>query len=104
LYLVVVWVFCVVWLCVAGWSCEVVVVVLCVCVAGGFCVVVVVVDWSWAIADKHTASTNSAPTTTANFFDVIFVSPFSSIVPLRDEPAGLAALSHEAQSKMRVLA
>jgi hypothetical protein len=77
-------VFCVVWLCVAGWL---VVVVLCVCVAGGFWVEVVVVDWSWAIADKHTASTNSAPTT--NFFDVIFVSPFDLIVPLGDEPAGL---------------
>jgi hypothetical protein len=59
--LVVVWVVSVV----CGWSCEVVVVVLC-CVCGAIvlsCVVVVVVDCVWAIADSDRASANVVPVT-----------------------------------------
>jgi hypothetical protein len=56
-------VLCVVWV-VWGWSCDVVVVVLCDCGAMVLsCVVVVVVDCVWAIAESDRASTNAAPVT-----------------------------------------
>ena len=60
-----------VWLCTAGWSCEVVV-VLCVCAAGGFCVVVVVVDCC-AAARVRANPKSVAKTAAHNFLDVIMV-------------------------------
>ena len=70
--LVVVSVCWVVWFCTAGWSCEVVVVVLCVCAAGGFCVVVVVVDCC-AAARVRANPKSVAKTAAHNFLDVIMV-------------------------------
>jgi hypothetical protein len=58
----------VVWLSTEGWSCEVVVVVLCDGEAGGFCVVVVVVDWSCAIATMEMVNKKIVPKTTAIIF------------------------------------
>jgi hypothetical protein len=58
----------VVWLSVEGWSCVLVVVVLCDGATGAPCVVVVVVDWSCATATMETVNKKIVPKTTANIF------------------------------------